>query len=329
MKVILSLNKFIKIFSLTLLVSIATNAQKNLPNSSLPWIQFTWHSETLNGRFIDKAAMYVPITINQMPYAFDAQFDLGATSTMIYEKTFAPYLAQAPDLQKKINVKRTIQIEGVNQPCFENITIRLDNIEFTNQNVTLFKNFGDAMTKDSIHSPTTKHIGTVAADLFNKKTLIIDYINQRLCSIDSLPSTWEQKIDFVAIDYIKENNWIFLPLQIGDKMQKVMFDTGSSIFPLLSSPTKIAQITNSKECTDSLKVSSWGDEVTVYSYTPKVDISLGTNKFKSLPIYSNQGLDDESLDGAGFWGIVGNCYFLDKVIVIDYKNKRFGILNTK
>lgn len=314
------LGKFSVIY-LLLFAPIASNAQDNMP-----WINFSWKSEVSNGKLLEKAAMILPMRINNTPYAFDAQFDLGAVSTMIYGNTFAPYLAEDPVLQKQINSKKTVMIEGKTCPYFEGLSIYLDNVEFPNQSVALFKDFGDVMTIDSIHTPTTKHIGTVAADFFNTKILVIDFLNQKLCSIEELPAEWTKNINLVDIEYIEGNNWIILPLQVGDTVRKVVFDTGSSLFPLVSSHSKIAQISDVNKIADSTTVLSWGVEETVYGYTPKVNISLGTTKFIPLPVYTSQGLDDESLDAAGFWGIVGNRYFLNNVIIIDYKNKKFGIL---
>ena len=63
------------------------------------------------------------------------------------------------------------------------------------------------MTKDSLCTSTIKHIGTIAADLFEGKILIIDYKNQRLCGIESLPSDWEQRVEFVDIEYVKRVIW--------------------------------------------------------------------------------------------------------------------------
>ena len=156
---------------------------------------------------------------------------------------------------------------------------------------------------------------------------VIDYKNQRLCGIESLPSDWEQRVEFVDIEYVKESNLVFLPLQIGDITYRVMFDTGSSIFPLLSSLSKIARISNPDRCVDSLTVLSWGKPVDVYGYIPDVKIMLGKEELdNSLPVYGSDMLNDKNLDRSGYWGLTGNRYFLDKTIVIDYKNRRFGIL---
>lgn len=78
------------------------------------------------------------------------------------------------------------------------------------------------------------------------------------------------------------------------------FDTGSSLFPLVSSPSKIAQISDIHKIADAMIVSSWGVEETVYGYTPEVNISLGANKLPPLPVYTSPGLDDETLEAVGF-----------------------------
>lgn len=173
-----------------------------------------------------------------------------------------------------------------------------------------FEDFGTEMTKDSLCTSTIKHIGTIAADLFEGKILIIDYKNQRLCGIESLPSDWEQRVEFVDIEYVKESNLVFLPLQIGDITYRVMFDTGSSIFPLLSSLSKIARISNPDRCVDSLTVLSWGKPVDVYGYIPDVKIMLGKEELdNSLPVYGSDMLNDKNLDRSGYWGLTGNRYF--------------------
>ena len=140
-----------------------------------------WSSGNLGGRLIEKTAMIVPLKIEELPYAFEAQFDLGACSTMIYGKAFAPYLAMASDIREKIDTTQTVFLQGASYPCFADLSIQLDGVEFPNRRVVFFEDFGTEMTKDSLCTSTIKHIGTIAADLFEGKILIIDYKNQRLC----------------------------------------------------------------------------------------------------------------------------------------------------
>jgi hypothetical protein len=57
-----------------LLFSISTFAQK------LEWIPFKWVGENLSGKYFDKVAMVIPVTIDDLPYKFNMQFDLGGNN---------------------------------------------------------------------------------------------------------------------------------------------------------------------------------------------------------------------------------------------------------
>ena len=165
--------------------SAEAQSDRFMTDDTLPWIHFSWSSGNLGGRLIEKTAMIVPLKIEELPYAFEAQFDLGACSTMIYGKAFAPYLAMASDIREKIDTTQTVFLQGASYPCFADLSIQLDGVEFPNRRVVFFEDFGTEMTKDSLCTSTIKHIGTIAADLFEGKILIIDYKNQRLCGIES------------------------------------------------------------------------------------------------------------------------------------------------
>lgn len=155
--------------------SAEAQSDRFMTDDTLPWIHFSWSSGNLGGRLIEKTAMIVPLKIEELPYAFEAQFDLGACSTMIYGKAFAPYLAMASDIREKIDTTQTVFLQGASYPCFADLSIQLDGVEFPNRRVVFFEDFGTEMTKDSLCTSTIKHIGTIAADLFEGKILIIDY----------------------------------------------------------------------------------------------------------------------------------------------------------
>ena len=182
--------------------SAEAQSDRFMTDDTLPWIHFSWSSGNLGGRLIEKTAMIVPLKIEELPYAFEAQFDLGACSTMIYGKAFAPYLAMASDIREKIDTTQTVFLQGASYPCFADLSIQLDGVEFPNRRVVFFEDFGTEMTKDSLCTSTIKHIGTIAADLFEGKILIIDYKNQRLCGIESLPSDWEQRVESVSYTHL-------------------------------------------------------------------------------------------------------------------------------
>ncbi len=49
----------------------------------LPWIKFYWTGNSIGDRYFDKFAIDVPIKIDNIPYQFKAQLDVGAVNTML------------------------------------------------------------------------------------------------------------------------------------------------------------------------------------------------------------------------------------------------------
>ena len=60
------------IFLSILITSCSQNSSKNLQ-----WIPFTWESGTDWGKYIEKMAIYLSVTIDELPYKFIMQLDLG------------------------------------------------------------------------------------------------------------------------------------------------------------------------------------------------------------------------------------------------------------
>jgi hypothetical protein len=104
-----------------------------------------------------------------------------------------------------------------------------------------------------------------------------------------------------------------------------MFDTGSSLFALITTTEKANEI-SSKPITDSLKISSWGEYYMVYGQTIKSKIMFGQKQLNKAVVYfDNRQNNSNFYKEEEIWGITGNAYFLNNVVIIDYKNKRFGV----
>ncbi|SNR97733.1 hypothetical protein [Hymenobacter mucosus] len=63
-----------------------------------PWFPFTWYRATIAGRSFDKAAIMVPVKINDLPGNFVTQFDLGSGTTFLYEETIKSYFPSRTQL---------------------------------------------------------------------------------------------------------------------------------------------------------------------------------------------------------------------------------------
>jgi hypothetical protein len=283
---------------------------------------FEWTGYQSGNKYFDKAAMFVPFRMEGVPHQFMSQFDLGATSTMVYGNHFQPYLERySNNLTLTDTSAYALWLESKKRPFFSNAKVYIDNVPFTVSRLAFLDNHGTKFTADSIHTPTTKKIGTVGADIFKGKILIIDYPNKRMKVLDSLSAR-----DAAAFDFVKariEGGRIKIPFVIGGEEHWLMFDTGASIFPLSTSPKFYDRFAD-KSVLDSIETTTWGKKYQVYGSPMSVDVKLGTTTLPKQYIYSFPNFT-EFFESEKMFGITGNAYFLNSIIAIDFKNIRFGV----
>ena len=307
-------NKYLHlVFFLSILVSQPLLAQN--------WIPFQWHGDSIGTKYFDKLAIVVPVKIDNLPYNFGLQLDLGAVETLFYEKNISEILSTHPDLKQKIDTTSTFWINNSKNPMMKNINLNLGNIDLGLRNIGLYKNFGNSIVIDSTNEKPIL-IGTLAPDIFKNKILIIDYPNNRLCIQDSIPTTL-QKTSFSNFE--QQNGRIFIHFQIDGQDERLMFDTGSSMFSLITTPRRARKIANRK-IVDQLEVNSWGKKLTIYEKTIDKEITFGSNKIVSSKVYYCKNFNFKLLYFMlKIWGITGNANFLNNVVIIDYKNQKFGV----
>ncbi|MCJ7932763.1 MAG: hypothetical protein MUW56_03780 [Chryseobacterium sp.] len=303
----------------------AQNSKKKTTDDNIPWIKFNWVGDYIGNHYFDKAYINIPVQIEDLPYRFDAQFDLGSFATVIYGKSITHYSSFSPNLKESGD---TLRIKGRKFPLLKNITLRLDKTTFPNLTVVKLPGFGKEIPPDSVKTSSVKHIGTIGVDLCANKTLIIDYPNRRIAILDDIPKSFLAKTEFLPAKFNKDDR-VMIPFAIGNKTEFLMFDTGSSAFPIITFPKYAELITDPKEpVTDSLGVSSWGAVHQMYKKKMNKRMHLGKSPVKNEYVYySDKAASSQKFfDDNGIFGFTGNVLFLDKILIIDFKNKKFGIL---
>lgn len=288
----------------------------------LEWIPFNWEGDSISGKYFDKLAINIPVTLDNLPHKFNMQFDLGATTTVVYGNSIKPYLEKYNELKNKIDTTLTFRIQSQKNFKFKSVNLKLGAVIFKNINIGHFKGFGENIPLDSMNTKSEKHIGTIAPDIFQDKILIIDYPNKRICITKELPRQFS-KVNFQTC--LIEDGRIKIPLNINNKEENLMFDTGSSLFDLMTTEARADKISNNV-IVDSLKISSWGEFNMVYGRTVNSTIKYGQQQLKPATVfYDRINKFDRFYDEEKIWGITGNAYFLNNIVIIDYKNKRFGV----
>ncbi|MHB0754138.1 hypothetical protein [Polaribacter sp. M15] len=309
-----------KIFILSLLFFLSSCS-----NRESFWIDFSWIPINMGGYQFDKAAIFLNFKIDSFPNRFSAQFDTGAES-FFKENTISSFLENNTKLSKKLD-KLSGNRNLNNLPvklALTNLNLKFKDTVVLQKRVLFYPNTGKIFTKEQFNTSRI-HLGTLGVDLLKNKILIMDYASKRMAILEEIPSNFRIKksIPF-ALDQI---NRVHLPIKIRDNSYYVMFDTGSSIFSLITSDKTIWNKIKRNSNIDTLSVSSFGKYYDVFSSTIEEDIYLMHMNLKKHKIhYSTRPMDDTYLNGTKVIGTTGNKLFLDKVIAINYKNHSLNIL---
>lgn len=169
-------------------------------------------------------------------------------------------------------------------------------------------------------------IGTLGYDAFSDRTLILDFKNEEI-SITEKPA---EDLGF-SLNYIDSPSVdkfpLFFKAKINDKKVRLMYDTGSSLFPIITNSKKINEINPEIKIDTLCCAESWGKSEPIYRKQTDATVAIGGVNFKDQYFYASPRLDIlNNVPGWLFYGITGNILFDDKIVVIDTKNNVFGIV---
>lgn len=286
-------------------------------NNTISWSSFNWVGDTLGTKYFDKAAIMLPAKLDDFTIHFKFQLDLGA-STVLYEKNVRSLISHLPEMKSKIaGLKSPLQFWN-SQIAFKDVSLHFgDNVVHTD-NCRIERDYGQALSFKNSTDSSIYELGTIGADLFKDKVLIIDYPNKKWAVCQTLAS--EYNVNLIDIELDPEGR-VILPMKYKGKHYRIMFDSGSSIFPLITLDKNMPKFSGGPDI-DTLAISSWGQ---IHNVTGKMiadSFELAGHVFSNVKVYANHsGLGiDPNTDG-----MTGNALFWDKTIIIDFKNRKFGI----
>jgi hypothetical protein len=288
----------------------------------LQWIPFEWSGYQAKTRYFENASIMVNCTIDNLKYPFKMQFDLGATKTVIYGKTFQSFPAEFAVYEHQLDTTNLFWYNSKQYPTYKAIDLKLGKVLFKKTPIGKYTDYGFTQIKDSIDFSKPLTIGTIGPDLFQDKFLIIDYPNHRIAVADKLPNEYAN-VTFTSIK--KENGRIFIPLEMNGKSEYLLFDTGIAMFPILTSQKNAMDIADTA-IKDSIDVNTWGKKYFVYGNQITKSVKLGNKELpKGLVHYDKIEIFDFWFERDKFWGIIGNAYFKNSVLIIDYKNNKIAV----
>jgi hypothetical protein len=278
-------------------------------SQQLEWIPFEWVKHDQMG---DKAVINIPVTIDDLPDKFGMQFDLGTDGTTFYGTAIDPYLGKNESLREKLDIKKS---------WFKNIHLHLGTVDFNGRDIFYYKNDGQA---PEIREDNAVHIGTIGAEFFQDRVLVIDYKNTQIAIPDRLPAEYEN-LPYEKIELDGANRFI-IPFRINGKEEWLLFSTSSGFMQLMTTRERALAISDSI-VVDNASGNSDGYRATLIGSKVTKPVEFAGKVLENLTVYYEKDnyFDMFFTENDIVWGITGNACFWDNIVIIDYKNKTFRV----
>lgn len=283
----------------------------NIANINTP---FYWvGSQTDNGTD-SLGAMIVPVYLKGCPKKFYMQFDMGHPTTVLYKLSL-----------EEIGKKFHDILYQSKKDAFYNFKFYLNSSEITANKITaLDEGYTNINWNDSI-SPIL--IGTIGSDIIENKVLIIDYPSKNISINNSISVAYFKKNDFSSFKF--KYRRILLPAIINNETKDIYFDTGTSMFELITDKENWLNLAKKGKPISTYKINNWGKLLTVHSIATDNNIQFNSS---ILPIKNVTYFDYPfplikfayKLIGVG--GMTGNKLFLKNKIIIDTKNCKYAVM---
>ncbi len=284
--------------------------------SSSPWLPFRWIGETLSGRFFPHAVMAVHGTLpalQNLPGWY--QFDLGAPNSVLYENAFTP--EQRARLQAQPRWPKQALLNGQPMPVLDTA---LQVGPWQVRPLVWYEGFGGQ--DDASDGPPL--LGTLGANFVRGRALVVDFPRQRLTLWEKVPPDWEATTRWAPLRST-EHGHVLVQVAVNGKPRWVLYDTGSSIFPLLTDADQWMDLT-SGQVTHTLTVQAWGQPLVTYAARPRIRLTLGGQPLELPWVYYNQAPEWRAFFREhDLLGIMGNAPFLNKILVLDFPGGRCGV----
>lgn len=286
------------------------------PADSL-WIPFEWTGDSLGGRWFEKTGMFLPVRAEGFPELLRMQLDLGADLTVLSGNTLNSLVERHPDADRRQKLKSSLVFWDKHQ-VYRDLSLQMGPVRATTEHCIILRNYGESLPANAGTAGHPVDLGSLSADLVQHRILVIDYPNRRLAILDALADSLQMHFTPISLD---EKGRPILPLKLKTKNYRVLFDTGSSLFSLITTADRIAEFSGEAPV-DTIPINSWGTMHNVVGRPLNAPFMLGGQSFGNALVYADSRPEARSQD---YDAIAGNALFWDHLVVLDFKNRRFGM----
>jgi len=282
---------------------------------SISYTCIHWTGSKIDNDSVKKSSLFIPVQIKGIDKKLFMQLDLGANISLLYGKTLNSFEQLDSLLKTKHKTyKAKHYMQDVLIEINQGTSIKANQIRILN-------NFGSEFIDTSFVV-----IGTLGYDIIGDQKLIIDYKNDRIALTKTIPVELENKLTYISnVDL--EKFPIILPFILNGKKVRLLYDTGSSLFPLITGTNRLNKYAKHQSVDTIFGLSSWGKISKTYKVKDAARLKLGDFDFGNIDVYGNKDLNRLKLMGKYLYGFTGNVNFDKMIVVIDRKDNKFGLIN--
>jgi hypothetical protein len=286
-----------------------------LPEKSYQ-VKFQWQGDSMRSQWESYAAMLLPVTLPHCPRQFYMQFDLGSPYSLFYNTALQEIQSKYPKTKLLTDSTATLK----------NFVFDVGNIPVAATEI-MVKQFSSPKINWS-EKKGMDIIGTIGADLIDGRVILIDYPQRKITIGPNIPPGL--KPDIELSDFVYAGKSVLLPAVIKGKQTVLFFDTGSSAYELLTDKKTFESLSVSTATSLQYKVNSWDRVLTAHTNASKDSVRISVQNIPINSVTYIEGASSaqvEQMMKMGIGGMTGNKLFINYRLLLDTKNKKFGVLN--
>lgn len=277
-------------------------------------LDFRWLGDTLESRFEPHAAMLLPVELGNCPKVFYLQFDLGVPNSILYS-----------GMIRQIREKHPQAISSGDTVVLTNFHFQLGGMDVLAKEIKLTAHGQSQINWKE--ETGIEIIGTVGADLIDGRVAVIDYPAGKLSLGNEIPPSLKPCL--ILTDMMFEGRRVLLPAQLAGKRFMVFFDTGSSAYELLTD-RETAETLSSDTLPERNEVISWDRRLIANTLRASHSIEFAGQAIPLNHVTYMEGVSDAQvaqMKRIGIGGMTGNKLFIDSILVLDTRNRKFGVIS--
>jgi hypothetical protein len=296
-------------------VMAATKAtgQQQSETSSINWHPFEWY--TGNNYFENTPDKIIlgNFRVGGIPDAMAFELSLNSPFSVLHERAYDVMIYRNPTIGTHTDVVQ--RASNFRERVLRNMDISINR-----------QLLGDEVFRiePPAHEENNGRLsGMIGFGIFhrNQKVLIVDNASGRFASVDELPAEFEEKAHFIPMKVIA--GYLVIPVMIDGRPVEMFFDGTSRPAMVFFHNRTFRQMASSQPAAEKLRhltnnTTGWLD-----GFQPSA-----TAQFGDLPLASHNVYFSKEKAPSSVRGVISRAFFDEYIMIFDYKNSRFGIIQS-